>query len=219
MKSYTNISRRLSSYSNKTLWPLAGAASGAASVGVMALRWNSWGTIKIFGLEPPQGNAMFFPPGCIFGLTIAILLFFSSKIRSFWRSIILIGMSGIAHYVPFEAAFRIANFLNYKSEYSLKLIPAGFLAGAIGAAILGGSFYLLYPIEARWRFAIKIIGFGALFGTLLFFIFGVGEKTNSFFIGYSLLYVPWQAAISYCLSLFYAPVQENQTKLPLQEQP
>ena len=31
------------------------------------------------------------------------------------------------------------------------------------------------------------------------------------------LYVPWQAAVAYCLSLFYAPVQENQTKLPLQE--
>ena len=211
MKSYANISRRLGSYSNKTLWLLAGAASGAASVGVMALRWNSWGTIKIFGLEPPKGNAMFFPPGCIFGLTIAILLFFSSKIRSFWRSIILIGMSGIAHYVAYEIALRTAD--------SLGLISAGFLAGAIGAAILGGSFYLLYPIEARWRFAIKIIGFGALFGTLLFFIFGVGEKTNSFFIGYSLLYVPWQAAIAYCLSLFYAPVQENQTKLPLQELP
>ena len=204
--------------SKKALWLLAGAASGAASVGVMALVEESWGTIKILGLKTPDSNAMFLPPGCIFGLTIAILLFFSSKIRSFWRSIILIGMSGIAHYVAFEIAFRIANFLNYKSGYSFKLIPAGFLAGAIGAAILGGSFYLLYPIEARWRFAIKIIGFGALFGTLLFFIFGVGEKTNSFFIGYSLLYVPWQAAVAYCLSLFYAPVQENQTKLPLQEQ-
>ena len=203
--------------SKKALWLLAGAASGAASVGVMVLGEKSWGTIKIFGLDSPNGNAMFFPPGCIFGLTIAILLFFSSKIRSFWRSIILIGMSGIAHYVAFEIAFKIANFLNYRSDYSLKLIPAGFLAGAIGAAILGGSFYLLYPIEARWRFAIKIIGFGALFGTLLFFIFGVGKKTNSF-IGYSLLYVPWQAAVAYCLSLFYAPVQENQTKLPLQEQ-
>ena len=205
--------------SKKALWLLAGAASGAASVGVMALGEKSWGTIKILGLKTPDSNAMFLPPGCIFGLTIAILLFFSSKIRSFWRSIILIGMSGIAHYVAFEIAFRIANFLNYRSDYSLKLIPAGFLAGAIGAAILGGSFYLLYPIEARWRFAIKIIGFGALFGTLLFFIFGVGEKTNSFFIGYSLLYVPWQAAVAYCLSLFYAPVQENQTKLLLQELP
>lgn len=202
--------------SKKALWLLAGAASGAASVGVMALVEESWGTIKIFGLDSPNGNTMFFPPGCIFGLTIAILLFFSAKSRSFWRSIILIGMSGIAHYVAFEIAFRIANFLNYRSDYSLKLIPAGFLAGAIGAAILGGSFYLLYPIEARWRFAIKIIGFGALFGTLLFFIFGVGRKTNSF-IAYSLLYVPWQAAVAYCLSLFYAPVQENQTKLPLQE--
>ncbi len=204
--------------SKKALWLLAGAASGAASVGVMALRWKSWGTIKIFGLEPSQGNAMFFPPGCIFGLTIAILLFFSAKIRSFWRSIILIGMSGIAHYVAFETAIRIADFLNYNGNYSLKLIPAGFLAGAIGAAILGGSFFLLYPIEARWRFAIKIIGFGALFGTLLFFIFGVGGETYGF-IGYSLLYVPWQAAVAYCLSLFYAPVQENQTKLPLQELP
>ena len=202
--------------SKKALWLLAGAASGAASVGVMVLGEKSWGTIKIFGLDSPNGNTMFFPPGCIFGLTIAILLFFSAKSRSFWRSIILIGMSGIAHYVAFEIAFKIANFLNYRSDYSLKLIPAGFLAGAIGAAILGGSFYLLYPIEARWRFAIKIIGFGALFGTLLFFIFGVGRKTNSF-IAYSLLYVPWQAAVAYCLSLFYAPVQENQTKLPLQE--
>ena len=190
--------------SKKALWLLAGAASGAASAGVMALR-------------PSQDNAMIFPPGCIFGLTIAILLFFSSKIRSFWRSIILIGMSGIAHYVAFEIAFRIANFINYKSEYPLKLIPAGFLAGAIGAAILGGSFYLLYPIEARWRFAIKIIGFGAIFGTLLFFVFGVGKETNYF--NYSLLYVPWQAAVAYCLSLFYAPVQENQTKLPSQELP
>ena len=198
--------------SKRALWLLAGAASGAASVGVMALVEESWGTIKIFGLDSPNGNTMFFPPGCIFGLTIAILLFFSSKIRSFWRSIILIGMSGIAHYVAFEIAFRIANFINYKSEYPLKLIPAGFLAGAIGAAILGGSFYLLYPIEARWRFAIKIIGFGALFGTLLFFIFGLGGETYGF-IGYSLLYVPWQAAVAYCLSLFYAPVQENQTKL------
>ena len=189
--------------SKKALWLLAGAASGAASAGVMALR-------------PSQDNTMYFPPGCIFGLTIAILLFFSAKIRSFWRSIILIGMSGIAHYVAFEIAFRIANFLNYKSGYSFKLIPAGFLAGAIGAAILGGSFYLLYPIEARWRFAIKIIGFGAIFGTLLFFVFGVGKETNYF--NYSLLYVPWQAAVAYCLSLFYAPVQENQTKLPLQEQ-
>ena len=205
--------------SKKALWLLAGAASGAASVGVMVLGGESWGTIKILGLETIDDNTMYFPPGCIFGLTIAILLFFSSKIRSFWRSIILIGMSGIAHYVAFEIAFRIANFINYKSEYPLKLIPAGFLAGAIGAAILGGSFYLLYPIEARWRFAIKIIGFGALFGTLLFLIFGLGEKTNSFFIGYSLLYVPWQAAVAYCLSLFYAPVQENQTKLPLQKQP
>ena len=184
--------------SKKALWLLAGAASGAASVGVMALGEKSWGTIKILGLETIDDNTMFFPPGCIFGLTIAILLFFSSKIRYFWRSIILIGMSGIAHYVAFEIAFRIANFLNYRSDYSLKLIPAGFLAGAIGAAILGGSFYLLYPIEARWRFAIKIIGFGALFGTLLFLIFGLGEKTNSFFIGYSLLYVPWQAAVAYC---------------------
>ena len=201
--------------SKKALWLLAGAASGAASVGVMALGEKSWGTIKILGLETIDDNTMYFPPGCIFGLTIAILLFFSSKIRSFWRSIILIGMSGIAHYVAFEIAFRIANFINYKSEYPLKLIPAGFLAGAIGAAILGGSFYLLYPIEARWRFAIKIIGFGAIFGTLLFFVFGVGKKTNYF--NYSLLYVPWQAAVAYCLSLFYAPVQENQTKLPLQE--
>ncbi len=192
----------------KTLWFLAGAASGAASVGVMALRWNSWGTIKIFGLKPPQGNAMFFPPGCIFGLTIAILLFFSSKIRSFLRSIILIGMSGIAHYVAYEIALRTADSLGYNGVYSFKLISAGFLAGAIGAAILGGSVYLLYPIEARWRFVIKIIGSGALFGTLLFFVFEVGEKSN-FFIGYSLLYVPWQAAVAYCLSLFYAPVQEN----------
>ena len=205
--------------SKKALWLLAGAASGAASVGVMALVEESWGTIKILGLKTADNNTMFFPPGCIFGLTIAILLFFSSKIRSFWRSIILIGMSGIAHYVAFEIAFRIADLIESKFDYSLELIPAGFLAGAIGAAILGGSFYLLYPIEARWRFAIKIIGFGALFGTLLFFIFGVGEKTNSFFIGYSLLYVPWQASVAYCLSLFYAPVQENQTKLPLQEQP
>ena len=204
--------------SKKALWLLAGAASGAVSVGVMALGGKSWGTIKILGLKTPDGNAMFFPPGCIFGLTIAILLFFSSKIGSFWRSIILIGMSGIAHYVAFEIAYKIADFLNYDGDYSFKIIPAGFLAGGIGAAILGGSFYLLYPIEARWRFAIKIIGFGALFGTLLFFIFGVGKKTNSF-IGYSLLYVPWQAAISYCLSLFYAPVQENKAKLPLQEQP
>ena len=124
-------------------------------------------------------------------------------------------MSGIAHYVAFETAIRIADFLNSNGNYSLKLIPAGFLAGAIGAAILGGSFYLLYPIEARWRFAIKIIGFGAIFGTLLFFVFGVGKETNYF--NYSLLYVPWQAAVAYCLSLFYAPVQENQTKLPLQE--
>ena len=204
--------------SKKALWLLAGAASGAASVGVMVLGGESWGTIKILGLETIDDNTMYFPPGCIFGLTIAILLFFSSKIRSFWRSIILIGMSGIAHYVAFETAIRIADFLNYNGNYSLKLIPAGFLAGAIGAAILGGSFFLLYPIEARWRFAIKIIGFGALFGTLLFFIFGVGGETYGF-IGYSLLYVPWQAAVAYCLSLFYAPVQENQTKLPLQEQP
>jgi hypothetical protein len=167
-------------------------------------------------LKTPDGNTMFFSPGCIFGLTIAILLFFSSKIRSFWRSIILIGMSGIAHYVAFETAFRIAYFLNYRDIFSFKLIPVGFLAGAIGAAILGGSFYLLYPIEARWRFAIKFIGFGAIFGTLLFFVLGVGEKTN-LLIGYSLLYVPWQAAISYCLSLFYAPVEENKTKLPLQK--
>ncbi len=204
--------------SKKALWLLAGAASGAASVGVMALVAESWGTIKILGLKTPDGNAMYFPPGCIFGFTIAILLFFSSKIRSFWRSILLIGMSGIAHYVAFEIAFRIADFLNYRGDYSWKLIPTGFLAGAIGAAILGGSFYLLYPIEARWRFAIKFIGFGANFGTLLFFVFGVGEKTN-FFIGYSLLYVPWQAAVAYCLSLFYAPDQENKAKLPLQEQP
>ena len=202
--------------SRKTLWLLAGAASGAASVGVMALGGKSWGTIKIFGLDSPNGNTMFFPPGCIFGLTIAILLFFSSKIRSFWRSIILIGMSGIAHYVAFETAIRITDLIESKFDYSLELIPAGFLAGAIGAAILGGSFYLLYPIEARWRFAIKIIGFGAIFGTLLFFVFGVGKKTNYF--NYSLLYVPWQAAVAYCLSLFYAPVQENQTKLPSQEQ-
>ena len=202
--------------SKKALWLLAGAASGAASVGVMVLGGESWGTIKILGLETIDDNTMYFPPGCIFGLTIAILLFFSSKIRSFWRSIILIGMSGIAHYVAFETAIRITDLIESKFDYSLELIPAGFLAGAIGAAILGGSFYLLYPIEARWRFAIKIIGFGALFGTLLFFIFGVGEKTN-FFIGYSLLYVPWQAAVAYCLSLFYAPVQENQTKLPSQE--
>ena len=202
--------------SKKALWLLAGAASGAASVGVMVLGEKSWGTIKILGVEKFDNNTMFFPPGCIFGLTIAILLFFSSKIRSFWRSIILIGMSGIAHYVAFETAIRITDLIESKFDYSLELIPAGFLAGAIGAAILGGSFYLLYPIEARWRFAIKIIGFGALFGTLLFFIFGVGKKTNSF-IGYSLLYVPWQAAVAYCLSLFYAPVQENQTKLPLQE--
>jgi hypothetical protein len=204
--------------SKKALWPLAGAASGAVSVGVMALGGKSWGTINILGLKTPDGNAMFFPPGCFFGFTIAILLFFSSKIRSFWRSILLIGMSGIAHYVAFETAFRIANFLNYRDNYSFKIIPAGFLGGAIGAAILGGSFYLLYPIEARWRFAIKFIGFGAIFGTLLFFVFGVGEKTN-FFIGYSLLYVPWQAAVAYCLSLFYAPDQENKAKLPLQEQP
>ena len=204
--------------SKKALWLLAGAASGAASVGVMVLGGESWGTIKILGLDRLKGNTMYFPPGCIFGLTIAILLFFSSKIRSFWRSIILIGMSGIAHYVAFETAFRIANFLNYRDNYSFKIIPAGFLGGAIGAAILGGSFYLLYPIEARWRFAIKFIGLGAIFGTLLFFVFGVGEKTN-FFIGYSLLYVPWQAAVAYCLSLFYAPDQENKAKLPLQEQP
>ena len=205
--------------SKKALWLLAGAVSGAASVGVMALVEESWGTIQILGLKTPHGNTMFFAPGCIFGLTIAILLFFSSKIGSFWRSIILIGMSGIAHYVAFETAFRIADFLNYRgNKFYFSLIPAGFLAGAIGAAILGGSFYLLYPIEARWRFAIKFIGFGAIFGTLLSFVFWVGEKTN-FFIGYSLLYVPWQAAISYCLSLFYAPDQENKTKLPLQEQP
>ena len=204
--------------SKKALWLLAGAASGAASVGVMVLGGESWGTIKILGLDRLKGNTMYFPPGCIFGLTIAILLFFSSKIRSFWRSIILIGMSGIAHYVAFETAFIIACFLEYSSNhYSFKLIPAGFLAGAIGAAILGGSFYLLYPIEARWRFAIKFIGLGAIFGTLLFFVLGVGETTNYF--NYSLLYVPWQAAVAYCLSLFYAPVQENQTKLPLQELP
>ena len=203
--------------SKKALWLLAGAASGAASVGVMVLGGESWGTIKILGLETIDDNTMYFPPGCIFGLTIAILLFFSSKIRSFWRSIILIGMSGIAHYVAFETAIRITDLIESKFDYSLELIPAGFLAGAIGAAILGGSFYLLYPIEARWRFAIKIIGFGAIFGTLLFFVFGVGKETNYF--NYSLLYVPWQAAVAYCLSLFYAPVQENQTKLPLQEQP
>ena len=203
--------------SKKALWLLAGAASGAASVGVMVLGGESWGTIKILGLDRLKGNTMYFPPGCIFGLTIAILLFFSSKIRSFWRSIILIGMSGIAHYVAFETAIRITDLIESKFDYSLELIPAGFLAGAIGAAILGGSFYLLYPIEARWRFAIKIIGFGAIFGTLLFFVFGVGKNTNYF--NYSLLYVPWQAAVAYCLSLFYAPVQENQTKLPLQEQP
>ena len=201
--------------SKKALWLLAGAASGAASVGVMALVEESWGTIKILGLKTADNNTMFFPPGCIFGLTIAILLFFSSKIGSFWRSIILIGMSGIAHYVAFETAIRITDLIESKFDYSLELIPAGFLAGAIGAAILGGSFYLLYPIEARWRFAIKIIGFGAIFGTLLFFVFGVGKNTNYF--NYSLLYVPWQAAVAYCLSLFYAPVQENQTKLPSQE--
>ena len=67
--------------SKKALWLLAGAASGAASVGVMALGGESWGTIKILGLTTVDNNAMFFPPGCIFGLTIAILLFFSSKIR------------------------------------------------------------------------------------------------------------------------------------------
>ena len=203
--------------SKKALWLLAGAASGAASVGVMVLGEKSWGTIKILGLETIDDNTMFFPPGCIFGLTIAILLFFSSKIRSFWRSIILIGMSGIAHYVAFEIAFRIAVFLNYNGDYSLKLIPAGLLAGAIGAAILGGSILLIYPIEARWRFAVKIISVGALFGTLLFLVSWVGKKTNNF-IGHSLLYLPWQAAVAYCLSLFYAPVQENQTKLSSQEQ-
>ena len=80
------------------------------------------------------------------------------------------------------------------------------------------SIYLLYPIEALWRFAIKIIGFDAFFGTLLFLVSWVGKKTNNF-IGHSMLYLPWQAAVAYCLSLFYAPVQENQTKLPLQEQP
>jgi hypothetical protein len=33
------------------------------------------------------------------------------------------------------------------------------------------------------------------------------------------LYVPWQPAVAYCLSLFYAPVQENKAKLPLQVLP
>jgi hypothetical protein len=124
----------------------------------------------------------------------------------------------LAFYIAFQTASRTARFLSYNGQgQSFKLIPAGFLAGAIGAAILGGSVYLLYPIEARWRFAIKIIGYGALFGTLLFFIFGFGETTNRF-IGHSFLYVPWQAAVAYCLSLFYARVQENHTKLPSQEQ-
>ena len=135
------------------------------------------------------------------------------KITIFFGSMLAFSISFC--FVAFETAIIITDLIESKFDYSLELIPAGFLAGAIGAAILGGSFYLLYPIEARWRFAIKIIGFGAFFGTLLFFIFGGGEKTD-FFI---LLYVPWQAAVAYCLSLFYAPVQENQTKLPLQEQP
>ena len=65
--------------SKKALWPLAGAASGAVSVGVMALGGKSWGTINILGLKTLSGNAMMFPPGCIFGLTIAILLFFPQK--------------------------------------------------------------------------------------------------------------------------------------------
>ena len=65
--------------SKKALWLLAGAASGAASVGVMVLGGESWGTIKILGLKTPDSNAMFLPPGCIFGLTIAILLFFPQK--------------------------------------------------------------------------------------------------------------------------------------------
>jgi len=200
----------------RILWLLAGAASGAASVGVMALGGESWGTIKIFGLESPENNAKFFPPGCIFGLTIAILLVFSSKIGSFWRSIILIGMSGIAHYVAFETAVRIGDFIKNIFDDELVFILAGFSAGAIGSAILGGSILLIYPIEARRRFAVNIIGVGALFGTLLFLVF-TGFLDGV--IGYLKLYVPWQAAVAYCLSLFYAPVQEIQTQLPSQELP
>jgi hypothetical protein len=65
---------------------------------------------------------------------------------------------------------------------------------------------------------VKIISVGALFGTLLFLVVWVGKKTNNF-IGHSMLYLPWQAAVAYCLSLFYAPDQENKTKLPLQVLP
>ena len=196
--------------SKKALWLLAGAASGAASVGTIFLI----NEIVEVGVGSHPESLL---PGFVYGIVISILLYFSIK-RCWWRAGCLINISGFAHYVAWRTAVEIAENSNFRGEeFAPILILAGFVAGGIGAAILGGSILLIYPIEARWRFAIKIIGFGALFGTLLFFIFWVCKKTNSF-IGYSLLYVPWQAAVAYCLSLFYAPVQENQTKLSSQGQ-
>ncbi len=196
MKSYTNISRRLGSYSNKTLWPLAGAASGAASVGTIFL------IDKIVEVE------VHLLPGFIYGIVISIIFYFSIK-RCWWRAGCLINISGLAHYIAVRTAVAIAENFHYNGKgFAPILILAGFVAGAIGAATFACAIIILYPQTAWRKLFNKTVYVGALFGTLLFFVFGVGEKSN-FFIGYSLLYVPWQAAVAYCLSLFYAPVQEN----------
>jgi len=195
----------------RILWLLAGAASGAASVGTMFL------IDKIVEVEVGSHPESLLP-GFVYGTVISIIFYFSIK-RCWWRVGCLISISGLAHYVAWRTASEIAGNFNFRGEeFAPILILAGFVAGGIGAAILGGSILLIYPIEARWPFAVKIISVGALFGTLLFLVPWVGIKTNNF-IGYSCLYVPWQAAVAYCLSLFYAPVQENQTKLPSQELP
>ena len=190
----------------KNTWLWVGALSGIASVG--AIFW--FATIVDRDLE-------FFLPGLVYGVLISILFFFQIK-RCFWRSISLICVSTVAHYVAFQTAVYSSEYLGYNggNGFSAKLAVSGSVAGAIGAAILGAAIVVLYPLAAWQKILTQIIGVGAIFGTLLFFVFGIGQRTS--YLSCSLLYVPWQAAISYCLSLFYAPVQENKAKLPLQEQ-
>lgn len=210
MKNYINISRCLGSYS-KTLWVLAGAASGAASVGTMFLIDE----IVEVGVGSHPESLL---PGFIYGIVISIIFYFSIK-RCWWRTGVLINISSFSHYIAWRTAVAIAeNFHFNGEEFAPILILAGFVAGAIGAATFACAIIVLYPQTAWRKLFNKTVCVGALFGTLLFFVSGVGRKSN-FFVGYSLLYVPWQAAVAYCLSLFYAPVQENQTKLPSQKLP